>query len=58
MVESIVPEGAIVNGSSLLRYANPYANPGTGTFGTQAQLRWGEAVRGRVIVNMRMDVPS
>ena len=43
---------------SQIRYVVPYAMPGTGTFGTQAQLRWGEAVRGKVIVNMRMDVPS
>jgi hypothetical protein len=58
IVESIVPEAAIVNASSQIRYGAPYAIPGTGTFGTQAQLRWGEGVRGRVIVNMRMDVPS
>jgi hypothetical protein len=58
LVESIVPEAAIVNGASQIRYGAPYATPGTGTFGTQAQLRWGEAVRGKVIVNMRMDVPS
>jgi hypothetical protein len=58
LVESIVPEAAIVNGSSQIRYGAPYAIPGTGSFGTQAQLRWGEGVRGRVIVNMRMDVPT
>jgi hypothetical protein len=58
MVESIVAEGAVTNSSSQIRYGVPYANPGTGAFGNQAQLRWGESVRGRVIVNMRMDVPS
>jgi Pectate lyase superfamily protein len=58
LVESIVPEAAIVNAASQIRYGAPYATPGTGTFGTQAQLRWGEAVRGKVIVNMRMDLPS
>jgi hypothetical protein len=57
MVESIVPEAAITNGLAQIRYGAPYAIPGTGTFGTQAQLRWGEALKGRVIVRMRMDMP-
>jgi len=58
LVNSVMPEGSITNGSGQARYPMPYANPGTGASGSQAQLRWGEAVRGRVIVNMQMDVPS
>jgi hypothetical protein len=58
LVQSVMPEGAITTSLSQVRHAFPNATPGTGTFGTQAQLRWGEAVRGRVIVNMRSDIPS
>jgi hypothetical protein len=36
----------------------PNATPGTGSQGNQAQLRWGEAVRGKAVVTMRMDLPS
>jgi hypothetical protein len=58
LVNSVMPEGIITNGAGQARYPMPYATPGTGSSGSQAQLRWGEAVRGKVIVNMRMDVPS
>lgn len=58
MVESVMPEGAIVNGANAARYVFPNATPGIGAQGNQAQLRWGEAVRGRAIVRMRMDLPS
>ena len=58
LVEALVPEGTIVNGSSAARYMFPNALPGTGAQGNQAQLRWGEAVRGKVIATMRMDLPS
>ncbi len=57
MVESVMPEGTIINGANAPRYMFPNAFPGTGT-GNQAQLRWGEAVRGKAIVKMRMDLPS
>jgi Pectate lyase superfamily protein len=58
LVASVVPEGTITTGSSQPRYPFPNAVPGTGSSGNQAQLRWGEAVRGKVIVTMRMDVPT
>ena len=58
MVESVQAEGAILNGSNAARYAFPNATPGVGAQGNQAQLRWGEAVRGTAIVRMRMDLPS
>jgi hypothetical protein len=58
LVEAVVPEGAITNALSQPRYVFPNATPGTGSSGTQAQLRWGEALRGKAIVKMRMDIPS
>jgi Pectate lyase superfamily protein len=58
MVESVQPEGSILNGSNAARYVFPNATPGTGAQGNETQLRWGEAVRGKAIVKMRMDLPS
>jgi hypothetical protein len=57
MVEAVVPEGAITTAASAARYMFPNATPGTGTSGNEVQLRWGEAVRGKTIVQMRMDAP-
>ncbi len=57
MVESVQPEGPITTGSNAARYLFPNATPGTGAQNNQAQLRWGEAVRGTAIVTMRMDLP-
>jgi hypothetical protein len=58
MVESAMPEGTITNGSNAARYVFPNAVPGTGSGGAEAQLRWGEAVRGKAVVTLRMDLPS
>jgi hypothetical protein len=58
MVESVSPEGIITNAASAARYVFPYATPGTGGSGNEAQVRWGEAVRGKALVMMRMDVPA
>jgi hypothetical protein len=58
MVESVAPEGLITNAASAARYVFPYSTPGTGITGNEAQIRWGEAVLGKVLVNMRMDVPA
>ncbi|WP_112308704.1 glycosyl hydrolase family 28-related protein [Pseudogemmobacter bohemicus] len=57
MVEAAQPENAVTNASNALRYISPTALPGQGTGGNQVQLRWGEAVKGRVVVTMRMDLP-
>jgi hypothetical protein len=57
MVESVVPEGAITTAGGTSRYPFPNAQPGTGAEGNEVQLRWGEAVRGKAIVRMRMDQP-
>jgi hypothetical protein len=58
MVEAVAPEGMITNGSGAGRYVFPYSLPGTGSAGNEAQVRWGEAVRGKALVTMRMDIPA
>ena len=58
MVEAVMPEGMITNASNAPRYVFPYSVPGTGAGGNEAQIRWGEAVRGKALVTMRMDVPA
>lgn len=57
-VQSVAPEGIITNASNAGRYVFPYAVPGTGSGGNEAQVRWGEAVKGKALVTMRMDVPA
>ena len=57
MVESVMPEGAITTAANAGRYVFPNALPGQGAGGVQSHLRWGEAVRGKATVVMRMDVP-
>jgi len=58
MVEAVMPEGLITNGANAARYVFPYSVPGTGASGNEAQIRWGEAVKGKALVTMRMDVPA
>ncbi len=58
MVEAVMPDGVITNASNAPRYVFPYSVAGTGTGGREAQVRWGEAVRGKALVTMRMDVPA
>lgn len=58
MVEAVAPEGMITNASNAARYVFPYSLPGTGAGGNEAQVRWGEAVKGKALVTMRMDVPA
>ncbi|MFZ1469166.1 MAG: right-handed parallel beta-helix repeat-containing protein [Paracoccaceae bacterium] len=57
MVESVMPEGAITTAANAARYVFPNALPGQGAGGVQAHLRWGEAVKGKATVIVRMDVP-
>ena len=57
MVETVLPEGALTTAANAMRHIAPYAVPGSGSGGSQAQLRWGEAVKGKVIAKIRMDVP-
>ena len=58
MVEAVAPEGLITNAANAARYVFPYSVPGTGVTGNEAQVRWGEAVKGNALVNLRMDVPA
>ena len=58
MVEAVAPEGMISTAANAARYVFPYSVPGTGAGGNEAQLRWGEAVKGKALVTMRMDVPA
>lgn len=58
MLESVSTEGAITNGSNAVRYVFPHALVGTGAGSNEAQLKWGEAVKGKAIVSMRMDLPG
>ncbi len=58
MVEAAQPEAAVTNAANALRYISPTALPGAGTNNNLVQLRWGESVKGRVVVTMRMDVPT
>ena len=58
MVEAVMPEGPIITAASAVRYVQPNATVGTGAGGNEVQLRWGEALRGKVVVRMRMDLPG
>ncbi len=58
MLESAMPEGAVTNAANAVRYVFPNAVVGTGAAFNEAQLRWGEAVKGKVVVSMRMDLPG
>ncbi|SEC16805.1 glycosyl hydrolase family 28-related protein [Rhodobacter sp. 24-YEA-8] len=58
MVEAAQPETSVSNAANVQRYISPIAVPGQGPGGNQVQLRWGEAVKGRAVVTMRMDLPT
>jgi hypothetical protein len=58
MVEAVAPEGMISTAANAGRYVFPYSLPGTGAGGNEAQVRWGEAVKGKALVTMRMDLPA
>jgi hypothetical protein len=58
MVEAVMPEGAITNAANANRYVQPNATVGAGAQGNQATLRWGEAVKGKATVVLRMDNPT
>ncbi len=58
MVEAVSPEGSITNAANVARYVQPNVTVGQGVQGNQATLRWGEAVKGKVTVVLRMDIPT
>jgi hypothetical protein len=57
-VTAVAPEGPVTTAANAGRYVFPHALPGTGVTGNEAQLKWGEAVRGKALVTLRMDVPA
>lgn len=57
-VPAVVAEGAIRDGSNAVQFASSYAEPGKGTGGTLANLRWPVAVKGTVRATLRCDNPS
>lgn len=57
MVEAVQPEGNLQTAANANRYISATAFPGQGPEANRVQLRWGEAVKGRAVVTMRMDVP-
>jgi Pectate lyase superfamily protein len=57
LLESATPEGALTTAANAVRYIAPHALVGTGVQGNEAQLKFSEAVKGKVTVCMRMDTP-
>jgi hypothetical protein len=57
-VQGICPEGAITTAANVPRFVFPYALPEQGAQGNQAQLFWGEAVKGKVVAVLRMDAAT
>ncbi|MDM7933081.1 glycosyl hydrolase family 28-related protein [Tabrizicola sp.] len=58
LLESVAPEGPVTTASNATRYAFPHALVGTGAQSNEAQLKWGEALKGKAVVTMRMDLPT
>jgi Pectate lyase superfamily protein len=58
MVEAVMPEGALTNAANANRYIMPNVTVGQGAQGNQASLRWGEAVKGKATVVLRIDSPT
>jgi len=58
LVEAVVADGAITTAANAVRYAFPNALAGQGAGANLVQLRWGEALKGKAVVRMRMDVPA
>lgn len=56
-VESVTPEGAIRTGGGAAHFGMPYAEVQQGPEKDRVHLRWAEAVRGTVVVRVRIDNP-
>lgn len=57
-VTGIVAEGAVTNGSNVAQYALPYTLVEQGAAKTAVNLKWPTAVKGKVNVTVRCDVPT
>jgi len=58
MLETVAPEGPVTTAANAVRYVFPHALVGTGAQSNEAQLKWGEALKGKAVVTMRMDLPT
>ncbi len=56
-VESVVAEGAIRNSANVRRYEMPYVELNEGAEKDEVHVKWEQAVRGTVVVTMRVDTP-
>ncbi len=56
-VESVVPDGAIRDTVNAVYYGLPYFEAGQGPNQDQVNLRWEKAVRGAVVMRIRIDDP-
>lgn len=54
-VESVVARGAIVDGNGSRNHDMPYADPGKGSAKDGVNLVWGKAVKGKVLITVRID---
>lgn len=57
-VTSLVSEGAITNASNVAQYTMPYTLPEQGANKDYVHLRWPNAVKGKVNITLRCDLPS
>ncbi|RUS63193.1 right-handed parallel beta-helix repeat-containing protein [Pseudorhodobacter sp. E13] len=57
-VMGLVKENAVRNASNVIDYTMPYCETERGTDGRMIQLRWQQAVRGRVQATIRCDNPN
>ncbi|MEL7280313.1 MAG: glycosyl hydrolase family 28-related protein [Pseudomonadota bacterium] len=56
-VEAVTPEGEIEDNSNNTYWGMPYAQPAQGPNNDRVNIRWERAVKGTVVVRMRIDNP-
>lgn len=58
VVTGLVPEGAVVNGSNVAQFVQPYVLVEQGSARNQIHVKWPSALRGRVQLTVRCDNPT
>ena len=58
VVTGLVPEGAVLNGSNVAQFVQPYVLVEQGSARNQIHVKWPTAVRGRVQLTVRCDNPT
>lgn len=58
VVQAVMPEGPIKNGSNVNVYHMPYATPKIGGTQQRVRLTWPEATKGKVFITARCDAPT